>query len=240
MNIENNTTRPLFEKVKDDISARIKSGEYPAGSKIPTEVELIKQYDVSRITIRRAIEELCKDGLLVKNQGKGTFVKERKIFRKIEHNMSFSNSCIVNGMTPSAVVTQRTVLTKNSPGRVPHPRLDQDAILYIQRVRYADEIPVMLENNYFPFTQYAFLLTDDLEGPLYDLLKSHGIIVGCSQNSYIDALKADSKQAQLLKIAPGDPLFLLYTEIYDSQNQLIYIGQEYIVASRYRFNYENA
>ncbi|WP_346904338.1 GntR family transcriptional regulator, partial [Faecalicatena contorta] len=61
MNIENNTTRPLFEKVKDDISARIKSGEYPAGSKIPTEVELIKQYDVSRITIRRAIEELCKD-----------------------------------------------------------------------------------------------------------------------------------------------------------------------------------
>lgn len=240
MNIENSTTHTLFEQVKEDIVTKLKNGEYPAGSKIPTEVELIKQYGVSRITIRRAIEDLCKDGLLVKNQGKGTFVKERKIFRKIEHNMSFSNSCIVNGMTPSAIVTQRTVLTQNSPGRIQHAELDADAILYIQRVRYADEIPVMLENNYFPFAQYSFLLTDDLDGSLYDSLKCHNISVGCSQNSYIDALKADSKQAQLLKIAPGDPVFLLYTEIYDTHNQLIYIGQEYIVASRYRFNYENA
>ena len=58
-------------------------------------------------------------------------------------------------------------------------------------------------------------------------------------SSYIDALKADQKQAQLLNISVGDPLFLLYTELYDTHNHLIYVGKEYIVASRYRFNYEN-
>ena len=112
--------------------------------------------------------------------------------------------------------------------------------IYIQRVRSADNIPVMLENNYYLYDKYSFLLTEPLNGSLYDLLKARGIRIGCSQNSYIDAIKASVKHASLLDISPGDPLFLLYTEIYDSHNQLVYIGQQIIVAARYRFNYENS
>lgn len=240
MNPTIKTNIPLFEQVKEDIKKKIKIGRYPSGSKIPTEIELIKEYNVSRITIRRAVEELCKDGFLEKNQGRGTFVKPQKIFRKIEHNVSFSTSCKINGMIPTALVTQRTVLTKNSAGRVNHSDLHDEAILYIQRVRFADDTPIMLENNYFPFEPYSYLLTEDLDGSLYDLLNEHGVKIGCSQNSYIDAIKANATQAQLLNISTGDPLFLLYTEAYDIHNKLIYIGKEYIVASRYRFNYDNA
>lgn len=239
MSITMDDASPLFEQIKEDIKSKIQRGIYSSGAKIPTEVELIAEYDVSRITIRRAVEELCKEGYLEKNQGRGTYVKNKKIFRKIEHNINFSNSCEANGMIPSALVTQRTVLTKTSPGRVGHPDLDQEAILFLQRVRLADNIPVMLENNYFPYNSYSYLLTEDLDGSLYKLLASHNTQIGCSHNSYIDALKADQKQAQLLNISVGDPLFLLYTELYDTHNHLIYVGKEYIVASRYRFNYEN-
>lgn len=77
-----NTTSdiPLFEQLKNDLLEQIKKGIYISGQQIPTETELSELYHVSRITIRRAITELCNEGVLIKKQGKGTFVKERKIF----------------------------------------------------------------------------------------------------------------------------------------------------------------
>jgi predicted amidohydrolase YtcJ len=84
MSITMDDASPLFEQIKEDIKSKIQRGIYSPGAKIPTEVELIAEYDVSRITIRRAVEELCKEGYLEKNQGRGTYVKNKKIFRKIE------------------------------------------------------------------------------------------------------------------------------------------------------------
>lgn len=86
-----NTTSdiPLFKQLKNDLLEQIKKGIYISGQQIPTETELSELYHVSRITIRRAITELCNEGVLIKKQGKGTFVKERKIFRKLEHTLSF-------------------------------------------------------------------------------------------------------------------------------------------------------
>ena len=97
-------------------------------------------------------------------------------------------------------------------------------------------LTTMMQQHY---GKAVVLLIDEYDGSLYKLLASHNTQIGCSHNSYIDALKADQKQAQLLNISVGDPLFLLYTELYDTHNHLIYVGKEYIVASRYRFNYEN-
>ena len=240
MNLHKASTTPLFEQVKEDILRKIKSGEYTAGHKIPTELELIEAYDVSRITIRRAIEDLCKEGILIKKQGKGTFVQEKRIFRKIEHTVSFSDSCRAGNMVPSASVTKRKVMLSGDPEIPEHSAFEHTSVVYIQRVRSADNIPVMLENNYYPYDKYSFLLTEPLKNSLYDLLKAHNIKIECSFNSYIDAVKATVEQAALLDISPGDPLFLLSTEIYDDHNQLVYIGRQMIVASRYRFSYENA
>lgn len=240
MNLHKESTSPLFEQVRDDIYEKIKNGIYVAGHKIPTELDLIDQYQVSRITVRRAIEELCKEGMLVKLQGKGTFVQEKRIFRKIEHTVSFSESCQANGMVPSATVTERKIMLAGDPEIPVHPAFQDGSVIFIQRVRSADGSPVMLENNYYLYDKYSFLLTEQLEGSLYDLLKSKGVLIGCSQHSYIDAIKASGKHATLLDISPGDPLFLLYTELYDTHNELVYIGKQIIVAAKYRFSYENS
>lgn len=239
MNLQKTSVSPLFEQIKLDILDKIRDGSYTAGHKIPTELELIEQYNVSRITIRRAIDDLCKDGVLVKYQGKGTFVQEKRIYRKIEHNVSFSESCQASNMSPSATVTERKIFL-NGESEVPlHPVFENTSAVYIQRVRSADNIPIMLENNFYPYDKYSFLITEPLDGSLYDLLREKGVTIGRTKNSYIDAIKASVKHAALLDISPGDPLFLLYTEVYDSNNDLIYIGKQLIVAARYRFNYAN-
>ena len=69
-----NVAVPLYQQVKEDIKAAIEQGKYKPKEKIPTEPELSAEYSVSRITVRRAVEELCSEGYLVKMQGRGTFV----------------------------------------------------------------------------------------------------------------------------------------------------------------------
>ena len=75
MAINDSAVVPLYQQVKDDIRAAIESGKYKTNEKIPPEPELSAEYSVSRITVRRAVEELCAEGYLVKMQGRGTFVR---------------------------------------------------------------------------------------------------------------------------------------------------------------------
>ena len=65
---------PLYQQIYDEIKDAIEKGVYAPKERIPSELELAEQYEVSRITVRRAVEELCSDGYLVKQQGRGTFV----------------------------------------------------------------------------------------------------------------------------------------------------------------------
>ena len=83
ISLERTSTKPLFAQVAQSLNTSIASGGFRPGQQIPTEPELAATYGVSRITVRRAIEELCQHGLLIKRQGKGTFVRESKTARKI-------------------------------------------------------------------------------------------------------------------------------------------------------------
>ena len=88
---------PLYMRIKDDIKTDIKNGKYKKGDKIPTEPELSSAYDVSRITVRRAIEELSSEGYLIKKQGRGTFVSSPLLHRRIVGNhffVCFSHICL--------------------------------------------------------------------------------------------------------------------------------------------------
>ena len=70
---------PLYQQIYDDIKTLIKKGEYQSGDRIPSDPELSHTYSVSRITVRRAIGDLCTDGYLIKQQGRGTFVGSPRV-----------------------------------------------------------------------------------------------------------------------------------------------------------------
>lgn len=234
MELKQTGASPLYYLLEEQIRADIKNGIYKPGSRIPAEPELREMYNVSRITVRRAVEELCKEGLLEKKHGKGTYVRTQKINRKIEHLQSFSEACKASNMVSSSLITGKN--------RIPVSALELekdfgcDSFIYTQRIRMADNEPVMCENNYFPSPKYDFLLNEDLSGSLYQLLdQKYDIKVTGSANSYLDIVRADAAIASLMKISKGDPLFYLNTEIYDEKGELIHIGHQYINGERYRF-----
>ena len=81
---------PLYMQLKEKIVEKIHTGQWVAGSKIPTEHQLCQEYQLSRITVRQALESLANDGYIVRQQGRGTFVSSPKIDTKLSTFYSFS------------------------------------------------------------------------------------------------------------------------------------------------------
>ena len=84
MSLDNTISTPLFQQLAETLRAAIDAGEYPPGSRLPTENELCERYSVSRVTVRKALDELSQGEFLVRKPGKGTFVTEKKIQRKLD------------------------------------------------------------------------------------------------------------------------------------------------------------
>ena len=100
---------PLYQQIYDERKDASEKGVYAPKERIPSEVELAEQYDVSRITVRRAVEELCSDGYLVKQQGRGTFVSRPHTNRQFHAStlQTFTALCAGNGMKAGAHVIDR-------------------------------------------------------------------------------------------------------------------------------------
>ena len=142
------SSSPLYQQLMQRIRSDIEKGDYPIGSRIPPEHELEKTYQVSRVTVRRALAELTENGLLERKQGKGTFVSVPRISQNLKNVHSFHDACKQNGIVPGTRVI--------SVSSVPADLTDQkelglksgDRVIETLRVRMADGVPVVLERDF--------------------------------------------------------------------------------------------
>ncbi len=240
MNLEKNSQLPLYAQLMKEIKDMIQSGQYKAGDQIPTEIELSQQYQVSRITVRRTIEELCIQGVLVKRQGKGTFVEAPKIYRMIEkdNNISFSESCRANGRKPSSHVLS-CGLEEAEEWQNNFLKLAGDKTLYhIERVLSADDLPIIYEHIYIPAGYVPDLQVQKLEdGSLFRLLRDEYQINGSEKGrSTIEVKMASQSVAEHLRMNIGEPVMVLISYMNDSEENPLYISYEIIAGSRYRIS----
>lgn len=172
-----------------------------AHDRLPTERELSERLGVSRLTVRRAIQELEGDGLVYRIQGSGTYVAEPQI-RKGTELTSFSADMRARSLTPGArLLTAETVIAgaeqswrlSVSPGTELH---------YISRLRLASSQPMCLEDVWLVAAHAPDLLSQDLEGSLYDLLAQTYRIVVDRAEQETRATVLDAEQAALLGVPP--------------------------------------
>ncbi|WHY01314.1 GntR family transcriptional regulator [Neobacillus sp. DY30] len=227
---------PLYIQLKKAIQVEILNEKFQQGERIPNEKELMEQYNVSRVTVRKAVEELVKEGYLVKLHGKGTFVSHTKIERKIKHVMGFTAACKANGYPSHSVVTKKEIVDPDTSIKKALQLEADEKAIFIQRKRFAGDSPLMLENNFYPYNRYYFLLEESLEGSLYDLLsEKHGIKPIKSGATTLDIVLADEEKANLLETTIGKPLFYMNTIIHDQHGRPVHIGRQYIIGDRYQF-----
>jgi len=233
-----NTFIPLYQQIKDDIKRAIETGKYKPKEKIPAEPELSAEYSVSRVTVRRAVEELCSEGYLVKQQGRGTFVSTPRIHRKFSVSNqaeSFTKTCREYGMTAGARVLERKIVPVREDEKEFWNCGDDALLLYIQRLRTADGQPIFLENLFMLYDTFKCLMQADWENrSAFDLMASVcGHLVTNTSHRTIEAVRATAERASLLSVPVGEALLHLNCYFVDQEGRPICIGRQYYVGSRY-------
>ena len=222
---------PLYAQLMERIRLDILQGVYPVGNRIPPEHELETRYAVSRVTVRRALQELTSSGLLERKQGKGTFVAQPRTEVPRRGVRGFHDACREMGLTP-AVGQVRVREVPSTPEDRERLSLSPDAdILEIRRVLTVDGEPVILEKNHFSMA-YAWLESADLRGSLYRALQEYGI--RAEKSIYDLSLKtAEAEEAALLNVEAGTVLLSEEQVVYDQRGRPLHTGSRLIRGDRY-------
>lgn len=222
---------PLYYQLEQNLLALIEEGVFVEGDLIPTEKELSNFLEISRPTVRQALNSLVDSGYLIRNRGVGTFVTKPKLtdqfFVKLE---SYNDELIKQDRVPHTEVLR----FKEIPA-IDHvnKKLNLDlhkSLLHLQRLRYADDCPIVYLDTYMPYDTFQLLLQENLaENSLYSLMNEVcGIVVTHAQR-YIEAVPARANEAKLLKIEENAPICLTRSVSFTDNK----IPIEYSIA-RYR------
>lgn len=231
--LQPDSSSPLYIQLMQRISADIEKGTYPVGSRIPPEHELEKNYQVSRVTVRRALAELTSEGLLERKQGKGTFVSTPRIRQNLKSLHSFHDSCKINGMTPGTDVIHVKELPATLTDAEELNVKPGARVLEILRVRRADGTPVALERNRFTMA-YAYLEDLELNGSLYAVLKEYGVEPKLAVHD-VSTHFATAEEAALLETETGAPLICLHEVVYDQRGRPLHNSIQLIRGERFVF-----
>lgn len=235
--VDRNSPIPLYFQLKDALLTLIKNGQFQEGDLIPTERELGEQFQVSRITVRRAIDELSRKGFLATQQGKGTFVTKPKIERSMRQMKSFSTAIMDEGHHPGSRLL--SLRHEQVGGEVASLfNIAEDTLIWVvERLRYADDEPMGLSLVYLNLPPAVFLTPTELseEVSLWSVLERKGITLTKSKES-IQAISADEHQAELLQVQKGFPLLLVEGIVYNDQADPIEYHRVFNRSDRYKYS----
>lgn len=224
-------TLPLYMQLQALIRDAITSGVAPKGSGIPAERDLATEYDISRITVRKAIEGLVEEGLLVRRRGAGTFVAGRvdKVFSKLS---SFTEDMAARGRVASSrwisraegvVAPEEAMALGLAPG---------SRVMRFNRIRLADAEPMALE--FTTISADSLGAVEDVGSSLYEALA----LTGQRPVRALQRLRAvpiGQQHARMLEIDIGDPVLLIERRGYLADGRVVELTRSYYRGDSYDF-----
>jgi DNA-binding GntR family transcriptional regulator len=233
VDIERSGPIPLYHQVASRIEAAIIDGRVPSGARIDNEIALGERLGLSRPTIRRAIQDLVDKGLLVRRRGIGTQVVRGEVTRKLEltslyedlnsANRAPTTRVVAHGRgTADGMVADRLGVAVGSP------------VLHIRRLRFADDIPLALLENYLP-EEFIDISRADLERfGLYQLLSARGIDIRVAKQR-IGARTATTEESKKLDISRHSAVLTMERVAFDSNGHAIEFGHHAYRPDLYSF-----
>lgn len=234
--IYRNSPLPRYYQLKEILRERIRSGEWKPGSLIPSERELSEKYGISRMTARQAITDLVNEGIFYREQGKGTFVSNRKITQQLIHLTGFTEDIRARGQLPSTKVLTAEMAPADD-ATAEKLRIDPGTLIFrLQRLRLADDEPLAIEISQIHFKGCERLLEEDLEhNSLYRVLEAKFGIMLMEADQELEAGLVGNDEAQLLNISPGSPVLFTRRTTYTERNQPIEYAKAMYCGHKYTF-----
>lgn len=234
MFIDKKSPVPAYFQLKNILMEKIKSGEYPAGSIIPSERELSENLGISRMTARQAISQLAAEKYLIREKGKGTFVNKIKFEQR--NIMSFSETVRKLGMVPSTRILEFSIEKDCFDVMEMLNLKPNENVFRIKRLRLADETPIAVEEVFIPESLCPGMDKLDLTTSLYHLLKSNYSIEISYIDNKIEAVKADKEDRRLLMLSAGEPVLKISGISYTQEDKKLFYESDIYRASKYNYN----
>lgn len=225
--------------VKDALLQDIRAGELNESEVLPSERELCERFGVSRVTVRKAVEELEEEGVIYRFQGKGTFVKNpQKITQVLSRLTSFTEDMQAQHMKPSSKILFTECTAANEDVAEKLGLAVGSKVIHLRRLRLADDIPMAIETIYLDYHLLRPVLTDFSEGSLYAFMRDRLGIVPTRAVQSIEVAKLVRWEAELLDNVDLNFALLMKRQTFDGAEQPI----EYVIskyrADRYKFHIE--
>lgn len=216
-----------YSVVKRRIIEMINSGEYKVDNLIPSERKLMDMFQVSRITVRKAIDDLVNEGYLYRIQGKGTYVKNDEISHDLFSITSCSEEIRSCGMVASSrVISFKAILAVKCISKLLQIA-DDSLVMRLERIFYANNKPINYTITYLPLSIFPGLEKHDFEKEsLYSVIENnYGIKITHAKRT-LEAILANEETSKYLKVKPGKPLILFHCETHGEME-----GREVVIES---------
>ena len=200
----------LYVQIQRDLRTKIETGQWSIGAKIPPEPELQRTYNASRGTVRRAVDELARQGYVVKKPGKGTFVRSTSPILQKSELASFTQQLTARGLTPTTrLLSAGRIRAAEAKGRVREAfGLTSEAeVIHIRRLRLGDGVPLAIQSVYLLPDLCPGILEEDLSH-LFRLYENRYRVQVNVADEMIRVGRAAEDEAALLEIALGDPVVI--------------------------------
>ena len=221
----------LYSRIQRDLALSIAAGDYPPGSRIPSETSLAKRFGVTRMTVRHAVDGLISQGLVTRRHGSGTYVSQRlQAQRPLNRLSGFTEDMRDQGRSATASELRRSEV--EAPGPVQEQlELQPGAhVVVLERLRHVDGRPVALQRVWLPFALVPELARRSLDGvSLYDALEQdYGIRVTTARQR-ITAVGATEREAGILGVTEGAPLIFAERLTRDANNRPVELAETWSV-----------
>lgn len=231
--------KSLHAYIKDELLNRIKSHTYKVGEQIPTENELCKTFDVSRTTVRTALNQLTMEGYLIRQQGKGTYVADQKVSTTLSHTIKrYSDQMAVQGKKADISLISLDVI----PATELHQRVLEvnlnDPIQQIERVRKVDGEPTQYDLAYIPWNVAPGITKEHAESSLYAALKDDFKVHIALTREFMEITLTDERIHEHLNYELGLPCFYIETVAEDEHGKKVEYGRSYFRGDKTSFMIE--
>jgi len=232
--------RPRHEQISDWLRTQIEEGTYDTDEKLPSEKELGERFDVSRVTVRRALQTLESEDFIYRQQGLGSFVKERRAAQGLVRLTDFAQDMAQAGLDASSTVEHHAPESP-PPDVAVRLKTDDQKVMRLDRLRLGDGQPVAFDRTWLPMFYAQLLDGHDLEQEtIYSILETEYDIPVLRGRYRITAANAEAPVAGPLGVSPGDAVLLIERLSVTEGDKPIYFQRRYYRSDRVAYELELA
>jgi GntR family phosphonate transport system transcriptional regulator len=215
----------LWRQIADRLQHDIGAGIYPPGGRLPTEAELSQHFRVNRHTVRRALEELSRGGLVRVEQGRGSFVAEDVLEYAVEPRTRFSEWIRRHNKEPSGQVLQLRETAADSHIAAALGIRPGSRVVLLERLGFADDRPVSISQHYFPAARLRGVLDALRDSPsITEALKAVGVSDYLRQLTRVTARLPNPEEVELLRMQRNRPLLVTENVNVDRAGTVVEFG----------------